>query len=69
MYEAIETYKQIFRGYALNGDGGFFRKGRSVFNFIGRMDVGFERLRGSSNHVNPVWNLPPPGWYDTHAAL
>jgi FkbM family methyltransferase len=71
MSEAIEAYKNIFRGYALNGDNGLFRGAgrRSVFDLLGRIDVGISRLRGLRNLVNPARILPPPGWYDTHAAL
>ena len=66
--EAIESYKRISRGYALNGDIGLFR-GRSLFNLFGRIDVVIGRLRGSRNHVPSARVLPYPGWYDTHAML
>jgi FkbM family methyltransferase len=67
LFEAIETYKAIFRGYALNGDSGIFR-GKSIFNAIGALQVGLFRLRGHRNYAHPARNLPPAGWYDTHAS-
>ena len=66
--DAIEMYKSIFRGYALNGEeNGLFREG-GMFNWLGRIDKAIGRLRGSRTHINPAYILPPPGWYDTHAA-
>ena len=67
--EAIEIYKSIFRGYAINGDLGLFGGGvKSVFNMIGKIQEKVFRLSGSKKYSNPVTQFPPPGWYDTHAA-
>ncbi|WP_163154901.1 FkbM family methyltransferase [Bradyrhizobium uaiense] len=67
--EAIEAYKNIFRGYAINGDLGLFGGGRkSMFNMVGRIQEKVFRLKGSKHYVNPATQFPPPGWYDTHAA-
>jgi FkbM family methyltransferase len=65
--EAIQTYKEIFRGYALNGDTGLFLR-KSIFSAIGKLQAGLFRLRGHRNYANPASKLPPPGWYDTHAS-
>lgn len=67
--EAIEIYKSIFRGYAINGDLGLFGGGaKSMFNMVGKVQEKVFRLRGSKKYLNPATQFPPPGWYDTHAA-
>jgi FkbM family methyltransferase len=67
--EAVEAYRQIFRGYALNGDNGLFRPGRgSIFYILGRIQQTAYRLRKFAGYVNPADILPPAAWYDTHAA-
>jgi FkbM family methyltransferase len=67
--EAIEAYKGIFRGYAINGDHGLFVGGRkSVFNMLGKIQEKAFRFKGSKQYLNPAMLYPPPGWYDTHAA-
>src|SRR5262249_33137823 len=69
--EAVEAYRQIFRGYALNGDNGMFSKGGgvvSIFHAFGRIQAAGARLRRISGYVNPAEILPPAAWYDTHAA-
>lgn len=69
MFEALEIYKSIFRGYALNGDNGFFSRRTDVFHLLGRIQGMIARLRGFGSYANPAHILPPAGWYDTHAAL
>jgi FkbM family methyltransferase len=69
--EAVEAYRQIFRGYALNGNNGMFSQGRgifSIFNTLGRIQGKVAQLRRFSAYVNPAAILPPASWYDTHAA-
>ena len=67
--EAIEVYKSIFRGYAINGDLGLFGGGpKSMFNMVGKIQEKVFRLKGSKHYLNPATQFPPPGWYDTHAA-
>jgi len=69
--EAVEAYRQIFRGYAFNGANGMFRQGRgifSIFHALGRIQAKVARFRKISGYVNPVDILPPAAWYDTHAA-
>ncbi len=67
--EAIEVYKGIFRGYAINGDLGLFGGGpKSMFNMAGKIQEKVFRLKGSRHYLNPAMQFPPPGWYDTHAA-
>jgi FkbM family methyltransferase len=73
IFETIEAYKAIFRGYALNGDCGFFpmnsRKGAfSAFSALTKLQSKFYQLGGWRSYVNPTYTLPSPGWYDTHAA-
>ena len=71
LFEAVEAYRQIFRGYALNGDNGAFSGGKGVFSLfhaLGRIQAKIARLRGQSGYRNPADILPPAGWYDTHAA-
>lgn len=68
-HEAVEAYRQIFRGYALNGDNGMFRPSRgSIFYILGRIQQMAYRLRKFTGYVNPADILPPAAWYDTHAA-
>lgn len=66
--EAVEAYRQIFRGYALNGDNGMFRGRSSIFRAIGQIQAKVAQLKGFSGYVNPANILPPAAWYDTHAA-
>jgi hypothetical protein len=69
--EAVEAYRQVFRGCALNGDNGMFRKGGgiiSIFRALGRIQATMVHLRRISGYVNPPDILPPVAWYDTHAA-
>jgi FkbM family methyltransferase len=69
--EVVEAYRQIFRGYALNGDNGMFRRGRGTFSFfraLGRLQAMAARLRKNPGYLNPADILPPVSWYDTHAA-
>jgi FkbM family methyltransferase len=68
LFEALGTYKGIFRGYALNGDAGLYSGRRSILNMLGHMQASLNLLRGSKQYLNPARILPPPGWYDTHAA-
>jgi FkbM family methyltransferase len=66
--EAIEIYKNIFRGYAINGDHGLFVGGRkSLFNMLGELQKKVFQLKGFKYYQNPASLLPQPGWYDTHA--
>jgi FkbM family methyltransferase len=69
MFEALEVYKGIFRGYALNGDNGFFSRRADVFHLLGHIQAMIANLRGFGSYINPAHTLPPAGWYDTHAAL
>jgi FkbM family methyltransferase len=62
--EALEAYKGVFLGYALNG---LFRGRASVFHQVAQMQALGARLNGLHGSVNPLKGLPPPGWYDTHA--
>jgi FkbM family methyltransferase len=66
--EAIEAYKNIFRGYALNGDSGLFTGRKSLFHTLAEIQKGLFRIKGVSHYDNPARMLPPVGWYDTHAA-
>jgi FkbM family methyltransferase len=66
--EAIEAYRNIFRGYALNGDNGMFRGRHSIFRMIWGIQAKAARLRNFASYVNPARLLPPAAWYDTHAA-
>jgi hypothetical protein len=69
--DAVEAYRQIFRGYALNGDNGMFSKRQGVFSIfrtLGRIQAKIARLRKFDGYVNPADILPPTAWYDTHAA-
>lgn len=65
MFEAIEVYKSIFRGYTLNGDYGLFNRG--TFNRIVSLQTQLFRLR-FGNYPRSTDTLPPAGWYDTHAS-
>jgi hypothetical protein len=68
--EALEVYKGIFRGYALNGDFGLFvGSKKSAFSALAFLQTKFHRAIGSKAFQNPATILPPAGWYDTHAAL
>ena len=68
-HEAVEAYRHIFRGYALNGDNGLFRRGRgSIFYLLAKMQQLVFRARRFKEYVNPADILPPAAWYDTHAA-
>jgi FkbM family methyltransferase len=69
-FEAIEAYRQIFRGYALNGESGMFYNSRrhiSIFRAIAALQARLARLGGMHTYTNPTYILPPNGWYDTHA--
>jgi hypothetical protein len=66
--EAVEAYRNIFRGYALNGDNGIFRGRYSIFRMIGGIQARAVRLRNFTIYANPAQLLPPAAWYDTHAA-
>jgi FkbM family methyltransferase len=66
--EAIEAYRHIFRGYALNGDNGMFKGRFSIFRALGRIQATAARVRNFTGYINPANILPPPAWYDTHAA-
>jgi FkbM family methyltransferase len=67
--EAIDAYRAIFRGYALNGDYGLFLPTNkySAFNLMSRLQSRLLRLSGWKNYINPIFTFPRPGWYDTHA--
>ena len=68
--EAIEAYRSIFRGYALNGENGmFYHKAGifSIFHKLGRIQARIAHLKKLSGYVNPAEILPPVAWYDTHA--
>lgn len=69
MLEALEIYKGIYRGYALNGVNGVFGRRSDLFHLLGRLQSRIARLRGFRNYINPAYCFPPVGWYDTHAAL
>ena len=65
--EAVEVYKGIFRGYAINGDSGLFGR-KSMLNMLAKIQEKAFRFKGSKQYVSPAMQFPPPGWYDTHAA-
>ena len=67
MFEAIEAYKNIFRGYALHGDNGIFTGPMKFFRGVGKLHEHLMRLRG--HHGYSLVQAPHAGWYDTHAAL
>lgn len=67
--EAVEAYRQIFRGYALNGDNGMFKGRYSILRALLRIQSKTARLKKKySSYANPADILPPAAWYDTHAA-
>lgn len=66
--EAIEAYKNIFRGYALNGNYGLLASGGPL-NFGERVYSKLCRLIGNRRFIKSAEILPSSGWYDTHAAL
>jgi FkbM family methyltransferase len=66
--EAVEAYRQIFFGYALNGDNGMFRGRSSIFRLLGRIQAKVARHKKGSGYLSPADILPPVAWYDTHAA-
>jgi FkbM family methyltransferase len=66
MFEALEVYKGIFRGYALAGDAGIFRGRKSLFRMVGGVQEALVRAAGRKDYRFP--EFPPAGWYDTHAA-
>ncbi len=66
MFEALEVYKGIFRGYALAGDAGIFQGRKSVFRMLGGIQAALVRAAGRKDYRFP--DFPPAGWYDTHAA-
>jgi FkbM family methyltransferase len=68
--EAIEAYRQVFLGYALNGDNGMFSRKFSIFRAIGLLQAKVAHAKVThKSYVNPALILPPAAWYDTHAAL
>jgi hypothetical protein len=69
IFEALEIFKGIFRGYALNGDNGVFGRRSDLFHLLGRLMSRMARLRGRRGYINPAYCFPPASWYDTHAAL
>jgi FkbM family methyltransferase len=69
IFEALEIFKGIFRGYALNGDNGVFGRRSDLFHLLGRLQSRMARLRGRRGYINPAYCFPPASWYDTHAAL
>jgi FkbM family methyltransferase len=69
IFEALELFKGIFRGYALNGDNGAFGRRSDLFHLLGRVQSRVARIRGNRTYVNPAYVFPPASWYDTHAAL
>lgn len=66
MFEALEAYKGIFRGYALAGDYGIFRRRYGLFRMLGSIQQMIVRAAGRKDYQFP--DFPPAGWYDTHAA-
>jgi len=69
LFEALEAYKGIFRGYALNSSNGLFSRRTDILHLLARIQAMIAHLRGFKSYFNPAYNLPPPSWYDTHAAL
>jgi FkbM family methyltransferase len=69
IFEALELFKGIFRGYALNGENGVFGRRSDLFHLLGRLQSRMARLRGQRTYINPAYCFPPASWYDTHAAL
>jgi FkbM family methyltransferase len=67
-FEALEVYKGIFCGYALNGDNGLFSRRTDIFHLLARVQVMIAHIRGFKSYHNPAYNLPFSSWYDTHAA-
>jgi FkbM family methyltransferase len=68
VFEAIEAYKSIFRGYATNGDAGLFAGDKkSLFRQMANLQKRAFHLRGFKSYINPIDGFPPAGWYDTHA--
>jgi FkbM family methyltransferase len=65
MFEALEAYKGIFRGYALAGDFGIFRRRSGLFRMLGSFQEFAVRATGRREYRFP--EFPPAGWYDTHA--
>lgn len=68
LVEAIEAYKSIFRGYALNGDSGLMAPKGALDLFCRAYARMFLRRR-HRNYQSPAYTLPAAGWYDTHATL
>jgi FkbM family methyltransferase len=66
--DAIQRYKQIFTGYALNGDNGLFTRRSGILNLIRAFDRALDTIRGRKAVEDPKNTLPATGWYDTHAA-
>jgi hypothetical protein len=69
LFEALEVYTGIFRGYVLNGDNGLFSNRMDIYHLVARVQAMIAHLRGFRGYFNPAYNLPPASWYDTHAAL
>jgi FkbM family methyltransferase len=66
MYEALEAYKNIFRGYALYGDDGIFSGRLKFYDLVGKMHQLSMRMRGHKDYR--LVQSPHAGWYDTHAS-
>jgi FkbM family methyltransferase len=69
IFESLEIYKGIFRGYALYGVNGVFGRRSDLFHLLGRLQARIARLRGFGSYINPAYCFPPKSWYDTHASL
>ena len=68
VFQTLEAYKNIFRGYAINGDSGLFTGDRkSIFHMLSILQERVFRFKGFGNYTTPERILPPAGWYDTHA--
>ena len=68
VFQALEAYKNIFRGYAINGDAGLFTGGRkSLFHVLGKLQERAFHFKGFKSYSSPENLLPPAAWYDTHA--
>jgi len=65
LQEAVEAYRHIFRGYALNGEYGMFSGKFSIFRKIARIQAMATHIKGFKTAASI---LPPADWYDTHAA-
>lgn len=67
--EAIEAYRNIFLGYALNGDNGLFKGRHNIFRALAKLQAKIVKIKERhTGYVSPAWILPWVSWYDTHAA-